>query len=238
MADEAPEKIIINGQEYSPEEADQFITLGKRARQIETDLNTSLDKVYPEFTKTSQRLKGVELELQEARAAKDELAAIRKEEADRKIKAETPEDADAIRGNAKKYGILTEDAIKEKGYMTKAEVEEFYSQQENKQRLINQVNQEADQLTKEIDGKDGRARFNKKATMAYAATYGFQTLKEAYEDMNQDANADWKEKQLAKAERPGLTTLKGGMKTKDPEKPKVTNDNWNQLWDELLTGNE
>lgn len=238
MADEAPEQIIINGQEYSPEDAQQLIELGSRARKIESDLNTSLDKVYPEYTKTSQRVKGLEAELEEARKAKDELAAFKKEQEDRKIKADTPEDVDAIRGNAKKYGILTEDAIKEKGYMTKTEVEEFYSQQENKQRLINQVNQEAEQLTKEIDGKDGRTRFNKKATMAYAATYGFNTLREAYEDMNQDSNADWKERQLAKAERPGLTTLKGGTKTKEPVKPKVTDDNFKQMWDELIDGGQ
>lgn len=235
MADEAPEKISINGQEYSPEEAQEFIELGRRARQIESDLNTSLDKVYPEYTKTSQRLKGVE---QEKVELAQQLEDLKRQSEERKVKAELPEDADAIRGNARKYGILTEDAVKERGYLTKDQVDKLFEERETKQRLINQVNQEADDLSKEIDGADGRMRFNKKATMAYAATYGFNNLREAYEDMNSDANAAWKERQIAKAQRPGLTTLKGGTKTKEPEKPKVTNDNWNQMWDELLNGGE
>ena len=41
----APEQIIINGQEYSPEDATQLIELGNKYRKMEGDLNTSLDKV-------------------------------------------------------------------------------------------------------------------------------------------------------------------------------------------------
>lgn len=235
MADEAPEKISINGQEYNPEEAQEFIELGRRAKQIESDLSTSLDKVYPEFTKTRQELKGIR---EEKEKIASEFAEFQRAHELEKAKKEVPEDADVIRGNARKYGILTEDAAKEKGYMTKAEVEEYMTQQENKQMLISKVNQEADALTEELTGKDGRAKFNKKATMAYAATYGFQTLREAYDDMNADSLKEYQEKEIAKSQRPGLTTLKGGVKSKEPEKPKITNDNWNQLWDELLTGQE
>ena len=72
--------------------------------------------------------------------------------------------------------------------------------------------------------------------MAYASAYGIDNLQEAYDKMNEKGNAKWKEAELARQQKPGLTTLKGGG-VKQPVTPKVTDDNFGQMWDELY-GNQ
>ena len=229
---DAPEQIIINGQEYSPEDAQSLIELGNKWRETESSLNTSLDKVVPEYTKATQDRSRLEKEIADRDA---KIAEFTRQQEEKAAKANTPEDAEAIRANARKYGLLDEETVKERGYLTKNEVEEMLSQREVNQRLVDTVNKEADQLTKEIDGTDGRPKFNSKAVLAYAGTYNFKTLREAYEDMNSDQLAPWKERQLAEARKPGLTTLKAsGVKT--PEKTKITGDNFKDALNEALFG--
>lgn len=231
MADEAPEQIIINGQEYTPEEATQFIELGKRAREIESNLNTSLDKVYPNYTRTAQEKKDLAEKLA---AAETELEELRKP----KVKTELPEDAETIRANARKYGLLTEDVIAEKGYMTKDEVDQYLQQRDVQQKLVEDLNKQGAQLETEIDGSDGRVPFVYKAVLPFAANYKIDDLKEAYEQMNEKANAKWKEAQIAKQTPKGLQTLKPGSMPKEPERPKITDDNLGQMLGELFNGTE
>ena len=83
------EKIVINGQEYSPEDATQYLELGRKYKDIESKLNTSLDKVYPEYTKASQRNKELEQQLKESDAKVAELSKPKP--------PELPEDKKAIR---------------------------------------------------------------------------------------------------------------------------------------------
>src|SRR5450631_4065699 len=100
MAD-VQEKITINGQEYDPEEATQLIELGNKWRKTETDLNTSLDKVYPEYTKATQRNKELQIELDERNAKLDEYTKAQEAE---KIKAETPEDVQKAKKALRELG--------------------------------------------------------------------------------------------------------------------------------------
>lgn len=233
MAD-VPEQIIIGGKEYNPEDAASLIELGNKWKKTESDLNTSLDKVYPEYTRATQRNKEMETELEAAKKDREELAEIKKAQQAAKEKAETPEDAEAIRANARKYRILTEDAATEKGYMTKAEIEEFISQKEASQKLIAGVEKQGQQLESEIDGSDGRVPFIYKAVLPFAATYKINDLKDAYEQMNERANAKWKEAQIAKEDKGGLSTLRSGGAKKEPTTPKYTNNNIHEALGEWL----
>ncbi len=222
---DVPEQITINGKEYDPEDAAQLIELGNKWRKTETDLNTSLDKVYPEYTKATQRNKELETELTEARAAREELAEIKKAQEAAKVKAETPEDAESIRANARKYGLVDDGFLKENGYMTEARFKELLSETQTQQKLVEGVEKQGKQLEAEINGSDGRVPFVYKSVLPYAATYKIDDLKEAYEQMNELANARWKEAQIAKEEKPGLSTLRGGGGKKEPQRPKYTDDN-------------
>ncbi len=220
----AHEQIIINGQEYDPEEATQFLELGKKYKEMEGKLNTSLDKVYPEYTKATQRNKELEAELADNKV---KLAEFQK----KPIEPVNP-DREAIRKNAREYGLVDRDLLKEEGYLTKTDFEELLSQKQNQQKLVDNILTDANKLEKDIDGSDGRVPFDQKAVLAYASAYNINDLTDAYDQMNEKANAKWKQSQIDSEIRPGLTTLKGGGK-KTPERVKVTDDNFKALWDEL-----
>lgn len=226
----APEQIIINGQEYSPEDATQLIELGSKYKKMESDLNTSLDKVYPEYTKLTQTKKELESQLAERTA---ELERLQKAAT---VKQEVPTDVQAARKAAREIGLADEDYLKEKGYMTREEVDAYFAEKANQQKLIQDTLAQADRLEQEIDGSDGRVPFDKRAVLAYASTYNIADIKDAYEQMNERGNARWKEAQIEKEERPGLTTLKPGGK-KEPVRPKITDDNLGQALSEFF-GND
>lgn len=224
----APEQIIINGQEYSPEDASSLIELGNKYRQMEKDLNTPLDKLMPKYTMASQRAARadqLERDLAEQKRLNEEYQA--------KVKQQStpPERTDALKV-ARELGLADMEYLQQEGYIKKSDLEEFFNQKKSEQQLIDNVLNQASVLEKEIDGSDGRVPFNQKAVLAYAGAYNISDLKQAYEEMNESANTKWKNDQIAKTERPGLTTLRPGGK-KAPTEVKVTDDNFKQLWDEL-----
>jgi predicted flap endonuclease-1-like 5' DNA nuclease len=220
---QAPEKFIINGQEYSSEDATRYIDLGRKYQDIETKLNTSLDKVYPEFTKATQRNKELETELSERNKRLEELQK----------KNETPRDTLQAKQALRGIGGVTDDYLNEQGYIRKTELDEYFNQKQTQQKLIDNVLNQAGALEKEIDGSDGRVPFNQKAVLAYASQYEISDLKSAYEEMNEGGNRRWKEAEIERAARPGLTTLGPGGK-KIPADVKVTDDNFKALWDEMF----
>ena len=228
----APEKIVINGQEYDPEQANQLIELGSKYQEMESKLNTSLDKVYPEYTKASQRASELERQL-EARNA--EFARLQQEQQARQQQAQQPEDVRAAREAARKLGLADEDYLKEKGYMTREEVDSYFAQKQNEEKAAQDVLAEASKLEREIDGSDGRQPFNPAAVMSYAYVNGVTDLRQAYDQMNEKYNSAWKERQIEAQQREGLTTLKAGGK-KEPQRAKITNDNLGDALGEWLNG--
>jgi hypothetical protein len=228
----APEKVIVNGQEYDPEDATQLIELGHKYKEIESKLNTSLDKVYPEYTKTAQEKAQLAKELEASRA---EIERIKAERAEKQERTQLPTDVQNVRKAAREVGLVDEDFIKEKGYMTRDEVDKYLEEKRTMERQAEEVLNTASKFEKEIDGSDGRVPFVKEGVLAYAATYGITDLKEAYEKLNERGNAKWRDAQIAAAEKPGLTTLQPGGK-KQPQRVKITNDNLSQMLGEVLNG--
>ncbi len=58
-----PEKISVGDKEYTQDELQELVTLGSLGKDAETKFNTKLDKVYPEYTRTTQRVKELEDQL-------------------------------------------------------------------------------------------------------------------------------------------------------------------------------
>ncbi len=229
---DAPEQIIINGQEYSPEDAQSLIDLGNKWKDTESSLNTSLDKVVPEYTRATQNLSRLEKELAERDA---KIAEYTRSQEEKATKANTPEDADAIRANARKYGLVDDEVLKERGYLTKQEAEELFTQKQTQQQAADVLIKKCQQHESEIDGSDGRVPFDTDAVLAYMVGKNMNDEMEAYKQMNRRGNTKWEAAQIAAAERPGLTTLKGkGIKT--PEPVKVTGDNFKDALNEALFG--
>ncbi len=224
----APEQIIINGQEYSPEDATQLIELGNKWKETESKLNTSLDKVYPEYTRATQRNKELEAKL-------SEFEKLQSQKAEETRRAEIPTDVQAARKAAREIGLADEDYLKEKGYVRREELDSYFTEKQSQQRQVQDVLEKAGSLEKEIDGSDGRVPFDQKAVLAYASAYQIDDLTDAYDQMNAKANAKWKDEQLSAEERPGLATLRPGG-NKEPVAPKYTDGNLGNAISEWLEG--
>lgn len=219
----APEQLTVNGQQFSVEDVNKFFALGQKYSELEGKLNTSLDKVVPEYTRSTQRAKELEGQLAERTRELEEL---------QKPKAEVPQDALEARKAARGIGLVDEDYLKESEYIRKSDLDEYLNTRQTNQQLVDNVLKNADGLAKEIDGSDGRVPFVPKAVLAYASAYNVSDLKQAYDEMNEMPNAKWKDQQIAQAERPGLVTqAPGGVK--EPAPVNVTEQNFKALWDEL-----
>src|SRR3990167_5726998 len=92
----APSNIVINGQEYTPDEAQDFIDTGRKTREYEQKWNVKLESVWPEYGKTRESLESLETERDMARSELNEFKA--KQQA----QVETPADVQAAKEAARK----------------------------------------------------------------------------------------------------------------------------------------
>ncbi len=222
----APSKIVINGVEYDPTEAQDFIETGRKTREMEKQYNTSFDKVWPEYNNVSQERAKMSKELDEARAKLSQF------ETKKEAGTETTTDIQQARAAAKKLGIMLDEDINGK-FVSKAELDTYLDQREKAREAVKNVLSTADSLEKEINGQDGRPKFNKKVVMAYAAQYGHTDLKAAYEDMHSDDLKAWQAGQISANKSRGIKTLSGSGK-KEPVQPKIDDNNFSSALREAL----
>ena len=93
------QKIVINGQEYDPTEAQELIDTGRKTREYEKQWNTKVDAVWPEYGKATTTLKQRDAELTEAR---QKLAQFEQKKDDG---TQTTEDVRQAQEAARKLGI-------------------------------------------------------------------------------------------------------------------------------------
>ncbi len=229
---DAHSKVIINGQEYDATEAGDYLEIGRRTKELEQKYNTTLDNVWPEFGKSRQELKTLNEELATAKAQLTEYSEKKASQ------TETPTDVAEAQQAARKLGLILNEDLDKAGYIKKDDLDSYFQSKEQEKQAINAVLGQADDLVKEIDGSDGRPKFNKKAVMAYASAYGFNDLKAAYEDMNGETLQPWKDAQIAAQKARSLKTLSGNAGSKEPGKRKVNNDNLRDVLSESLWGSQ
>lgn len=226
------QSITINGEEVEISQVEELYNVGKTTRDLETKYNTSLDKVWPAFGQSREQIKSLS---QERDAALAELQSFRsKTQEGNATQQDFKEAKEAARS-------LSPEDLEKAGFIKKDQLDSYFEEKYNSKRqqdqAVESVLQRAGDLEKEIDGSDGRPKFNKRAVIAYASAYGFNDLGEAYEDMHKDALDGWKEQQVAKQTKKGLTTMKSNGGAKEPVSPKVNRDNFAEMLRESMTGN-
>ena len=226
------EKVNINGTEYDVSQASELIGLGQKTRENETKWNTKLDSVWPEYGKVTTTLKQRETELAEAR---QKLAQY---EQKKDAGTETPLDVKQAQDAARKLNIVLRDDLEKDGYVKKADLDKYLEERDSQKASVQQVLTTAEKLEKEIDGADGRPRFNKKHVLAYASAYGISDLKAAYEDMYGDQLKAWQEGQIASKKSPGLKTFKSGSPSKQPAPVTIDDSNVQDALKEALWGSK
>lgn len=227
----AHSNIVINGQEYSPEDAQTLIDLGNKTREYEQKWNTPLDKVWPAYGESTTKLKQVESELEQARNQLTEIQSKQEKG------IETPTDIKQAQEAARKLGIILNEDLEQSGYIKKDDLPKYFQEYQSKQDAVNKILSEAEGLEKEINGSDGRPKFNKKAVLAYAQAYNKDSLMDAYEEMHDESVKAWKQAQIDQKRTPGLKTFNPGGK-KEPSDVKVNDDNVKDLLREKLYGSQ
>jgi hypothetical protein len=218
---EAPNKLKIGEKEYTQEELADLVKLGEMGREVETRYNTKLDRVYPEFTKKSQRLAELEQKYEQIEADK------------RKSQELTPQDEEqAIREAkeaAKKLGIVTIEDFED---LLGKSYKKFYDQERAAERLLDT----ATKFETEINGEDGRPAFKKLDILQYMADNNVNDMEVAYELLNKEKLAEWRTGQMEGMKKPGISTTRQTPAIKKPADVKVTSDNLNELVSQALDG--
>jgi hypothetical protein len=228
----APSKVTINGQEYDETEIQSNLEFAKQVRESEQKYNTTFDKVWPEYGRTQQTVKQLQTELQAAKAQIESFQSKQEQG------TETIQDEKLAREAARKLGLTFQEDLEKSGYIKKDQVPELVKSILNENKAVESILREAEKLEGEINGSDGRPKFNKKAVLAYANAYGKNDLMEVYEEMHEDTLKTWKQAQVDLKRQPGLKTLKGTPGNKEPKKVNVTDDNVKDLLKERLWGGQ
>lgn len=223
-----PQKVVINGEEYDPTEAQELLGKGKAAREYEQKWNSPIDSLATAYGKSQTELKTSQTELQQARERLNQY------EQKKDAGTETNVDTEKAREAARKLGFVLKEDIEKDGYIRKEDFAKMMDERLTEREQTQKILSDADRLEKEISGDDGRPRFNKKAVLAYAVQYGFEDLSKAYEDMNDESIKSWKAKQVEESKNPSLKTFKTGG-AKSPNRPKITDDNLNEALKEVMS---
>ena len=214
--EQEPEKIKLGEDEYTQEELQKLVGLGKLGIEAQEKYKTDLTKVWPEFTKKSQKLSEYEEKIKEYEE-KDKQALEQKAQTGVEL---SPEEI-------RKQALAQADEL---GLIHKGNVTQFVNQVLAAKDLIN----ESEQIVAKAE-EDGKPKTTVDELLRHMDETGIKSPEKAYKDMFEAELDKWKEEQLMKVKQPGLVTegssTAGG---KQPELVRVTNDNLKQMLSSVL----
>lgn len=217
---EEVEKIKLGEDEYTQEELKKYVDLGKIGVEAEEKYNTSIDKVWPEFGRKSNELKETQTKLEELQKSLEQKA-----EPENKDVEVAKQDA---REAAKKLGISLDDDFDKK---LEGAFRKHYLQEREAEKLI----EGATKLEKEIDGTDGRPKFEPEKVLTFMSqNAGFKDLNKAYEAMNPNEMAEWRANKILEGKKKGIITQESTPSNKQPESVRITQDNLQSLISEVI----
>lgn len=210
-------KVKIGEKEYSQEDLQKLVGLGETAAGLETQWNTKIDKLMPEFTKKAQRLAELEPELETLKKEKEE--AIKKVNSNPDLSPEQREQArKAI------LEILGEEVVKP------ADFDKYYVQRRSAEMLI----EEAEATLNEAKSQ-GKPVATKEELIKYMQETGINNPGKAYKVMFETELDKWKEEQLKLAKPTGFKTQDiSNAGSKQPAQVRPNKSNLSQLLDERL----
>ena len=199
---EEPQTIKVGEKEYTQEELSRKVGLGELADELESKWNTKIDRLYPEYTKSTQ-------ENTELRKFKEDFEAKQAEEKLKKGEELSPEES-------KKQAIAEADKL---GLIHSGNVNQFIATFLQARDIRDEASSLLDQAK-----EDGKPTTSVDELVDYMFENGFKDPTKAYKDKYDKELDDWKEKQLSKIKSNGMQTLDtstaGG---KEPEPLKLNN---------------
>jgi len=219
---EEVQSIKLGDQEYSPDELEKLVNLGKIGLEVEEKYNTKIDRVYPEFTKKTQLLKEYE----------EKFAAIEEERSRPKLPENEQQAIEEARTAARKLGLVLNDDFETKSQenLNKG-FRELYLRERSAERLL----EETSKLESEINGSDGRPKFKTEEVLEFMQENpGFKKPIDAYEAKYKAQTDEWRANQIVKAKR-GIVTNNDNLGVdKQPADVKITSENLDAMIRESL----
>lgn len=213
-----PEKIKLGDKEYTQDELSQLVGVAQKVTDLENQYNTKLDKVWPAYGQSQNELKSVKEQMERLQNAANGNPDM------------DPESVKQALDQARKIGLVTKEDISE---AMKQNFREFYKAERETDRLVGDL----EGLEKELDGTDGRPKFEKIAVLEYMRENGLKNPMTAYKVMYESQLDSWKTQELTKAKGQGMyTTTQSNTGNKVPNETPTTRDNLNQRVAEALEG--
>jgi uncharacterized damage-inducible protein DinB len=216
-AQEEIQKIKLGDTEYEPTELEQMVAKGKKVDEYEKKYNTDFDKAWSGYGKATQENKTLKEELESLRQAQSVSPQPNYQQLteDQKIQARTAL-SDILGGKP----------------MTDKELDNWYQNRRAGERLID----ECKELAGEIDGSDGRPKFDVDEVLGHMKETGIRDPMKAYKDKYEPELDVWKQSELSKSKGMTLPTLSPSGVTKQPANVKISKDNIQELIREELWG--
>lgn len=210
-ATQVDNKIKVGNDEYAPEDLEKLVGLGKIGQEAESRFNTSIDKIWPNYTRTSQ----------ENETLKKDLEAL-------KAQAEKPptNDLGAMDETTKEIARRQLKELAGDMFLTKEDIAAAVTPTVDSRlqgyRLLDEIaNLQAETKT------DGRPVPDTEALLAYMDETGLKTVDLAYKNFYEKPLDAWKEAQLSTIKKQGLDTQESPSADKSPETKMITKDNLN-----------
>ncbi len=215
-AEETP-KVKVGEKEFSQEELDRLVSLGEKAAEVEKN-HGSFDKFVSDYGRTKEdigkykrQVEEMESKMKEAPQAPSELSAEQVALAKQQLNM-----------------LLGGEPI------TQGNFARMYVAMRDGEKLL----EECDDLAKEINGTDGRPKFDREEMINYMSETGIKKPLLAYKDKYEKELDAWGTSQLTKKPE-GMSTLSpSGGGSKEPVQPKVTRDNLTQMISEAMYGSQ
>lgn len=208
------ETIKLGDREYTQDELNKLVSLGESAKQFESKFNTPLNSLASAYGRSQSELK----------EAKDRLASLEQRQQEAPTQANADQVADARRILKEQFGVITRDEF-ETEFRNRYQVE----------RQAERLNDQIDDLAIEIDGTDGRPRFDAMDILSHMKETGIKDPMKAYKDKYESQLEQWREKNLSEAKPMGLLTQDASTAgAKQPERIKVDRSNLTALLKEHI----
>lgn len=184
------EKLVIGGVEMSPDEAKELVESGKTMKELRTQYpDIDFNEMPKAFTQTRQ-------ELAELKKPKVEPKSVDAEDEKRRKEIDSFFDDPYVQEKLEKKQAAKEQALREDL--------EF-------QKVI-------ESLESELDGSDGRPKFDKVAVLKHGQEHRIFNPKTAYKDLHESALEEWAIKNALDKRRPTtFSERKGGTSGRQPD---------------------
>ena len=224
--EEEVQKIKLGDQEYDPKELEGLVSLGKIGREVEEKYNTKLEKVYPEYTKATQKIKELEPSVTELEQLKAQMA----QQQSQSQAGFTPEQAEVAKKQL--YELMGGKPVTDK------ELEGWYQQRKTQDETVQALLSSVDQVIADAKS-EGKPLVDKKELLEYMQANDFRNPATAYKEMKAAEIDAWRTEKIEGAKRPGLHTVTSSQAGgKEPGRVSPNLQNLSQLTREALGQSE